>query len=262
MSKRFTETSKWSDPWFRGLSLQHKALWLWMLDNCDCAGVLPEIDWGLVSFQIGTNCTQADMSIFADRVERCGKGYWIAKFIAFQWGEIGSDSHSTLHRGVIKALERVSIPLAKAYPRVTQGLPKGYLTLKDKDTDKDTDKDITSEGGVGETLVLGVQSEQKPAIPEKSPAQLRAERLHGKRPTTPWDKSELAAWRQAEAVVSATTDDEWKALETFYAAPQEKTFARKSLAVTLNNWSGELQRAMAWQEKAGVAWQPSEPDGY
>lgn len=36
--KRFTETNKWDDKWFRGLSPAHKLIYLFMLDVCDHAG--------------------------------------------------------------------------------------------------------------------------------------------------------------------------------------------------------------------------------
>ena len=96
--------------------------------------------------------------------------------------------------------------------------------------------------------------------PAKSDLQRRAEKLHGKRESTPWDKSELAAWKTAQAVVAATTEDEWTLLEAFYAAPQDKTYARKSLATTLNNWAGEISRAREWAKRNQAGWQPPAGD--
>jgi len=141
MSKRFTETSKWSDPWFRALNPTRKALYQWMLDNCDCGGVLPEIDWALASFQIGAPVSEADLIAFDGRIEPCGKGYWLTKFVAFQVGYIDPERPSMPQRGVIKALDRAGISLGKAIERVSKPFPKGYQTLKDKDKDKDKDKE-------------------------------------------------------------------------------------------------------------------------
>ena len=155
MSKRFTETNKWSDPWFRTLSIREKALWSWMCDNCDVAGVLNEIDWGLLSFQIGDTFTEKDLENFKSRVEPCGKGFWIKSFVAFQSGYISQDTKSAPHRGILKALNRSGITLEKAMDGVAKPfqclseglanpseslsipLEKAILSLKDKDKDKD-----------------------------------------------------------------------------------------------------------------------------
>jgi hypothetical protein len=40
MSKlRFTDAEKWRDPWYQSLPLVLKALWQYLVDNCDNAGV-------------------------------------------------------------------------------------------------------------------------------------------------------------------------------------------------------------------------------
>ena len=66
--------------------------------------------------------------------------------------------------------------------------------------------------------------------------------------------------RAAQAVVAATTEEEWTLLEAFYTAPQEKTYARKSLATTLNNWAGEISRAREWAKRNQAGWQPPAGD--
>lgn len=38
--KRFTETTKWDDPWFRQLKPDLKLLGLWLVDRCDNAIML------------------------------------------------------------------------------------------------------------------------------------------------------------------------------------------------------------------------------
>jgi hypothetical protein len=49
MAKRFTDTSKWKNPWFRALPTKYKILFLYLLDECDNAGVI-YLDWELISF--------------------------------------------------------------------------------------------------------------------------------------------------------------------------------------------------------------------
>lgn len=93
--------------------------------------------------------------------------------------------------------------------------------------------------------------------------QLRAEKLFRKRPTTAYDRSEAKAWLHAKNVVKDTAEEDWQALEKFYAAPQAQTYARKTYAVLLNNWNGEIERAKNWlrqrQQPTTIQpkWQPT-----
>jgi hypothetical protein len=91
--------------------------------------------------------------------------------------------------------------------------------------------------------------EKERTLPIKSENQLRIGELFGKRVATPMDKAELSAWESAKGIVDDMTDREWTDLEDFYAAPQEKTYARKSLATLLNNLSGELDKAANWSQQ-------------
>jgi hypothetical protein len=87
------------------------------------------------------------------------------------------------------------------------------------------------------------------SLPVKSENQLRIEKLFNRRVTTPMDKAEISAWASAKGIVDDMTDREWTDLEVFYAAPQEKTYARKTLSTLLNNLSGELDKAANWSHQ-------------
>jgi len=52
MVKRFTETTKWLDPWFRKLPAKVKIFWMYLIDSCDNAGFWI-VDFELASFLIG-----------------------------------------------------------------------------------------------------------------------------------------------------------------------------------------------------------------
>jgi len=71
-----------------------------------------------------------------------------------------------------------------------------------------------------------------------------------RRESTPLTQGESRAMSKNRAAIEATTEEDWQALERFYAAPQEKTYARKDLAALLNNWNGEIDRAKAWLGQA------------
>lgn len=107
--KRFTETNKWADPWFRKLAPKHKLLWSYICDTCDQAGVL-EVDWELASFQIGQTLTAGDMDKFGDRVVMLESGKWhIVQFVQFQYGKLSESCKP--HAPVFAALERHGLPV-------------------------------------------------------------------------------------------------------------------------------------------------------
>jgi hypothetical protein len=91
------------------------------------------------------------------------------------------------------------------------------------------------------------------SLPFKSENQLRFEKLFNRRVTTPMDKAEISAWASAKGIVDDMVEREWTDLEDFYAAPQEKTYARKTLSTLLNNLSGELDKAANWSHQHTTA---------
>ncbi len=127
--KRFTESTKWDDPWFRQLPGASKLLFLWLVDKCDGAGII-DADLGLASFQIGMKINMDTLVSLGERVTQLDNGKLIlTKFIKFQHGELSRDCKA--HNPVFKSLEangllavgedgkeRVSIPYAKGMQRV------------------------------------------------------------------------------------------------------------------------------------------------
>jgi hypothetical protein len=127
--KRFTETRKWDDPWFRKLTPEHKLLWQWLLDGCDNAGVIdPDID--LASFQIGYQYPIDTLSVFAGRVIPLAEGkHFIPKFIEFQYGTLSADCKA--HNPIFISLRKHGL----------EGYPKGINTLQEKEKEKEKEKD-------------------------------------------------------------------------------------------------------------------------
>lgn len=88
----------------------------------------------------------------------------------------------------------------------------------------------------------------------KEPLQLRAEKLMRRQLETPLTAGEQRAFKKNKVCIEATSETDWLALEAFYTAPQDQTFARKDLAALVNNWNGEIDRARLWKPGAiGVA---------
>lgn len=139
--KRFTETQKWEDPWFRRLTPEMKLLWQWILDRCDNAGVI-DPDMELASFQIGYGYPMDNLLEFGERVVKlpCGK-WFIPKFIDFQYGKLSEDckAHNPVFSSLAKhGIERVSI--GYEYP-LRKGIGKGKGKRQDAGEENPDGKD-------------------------------------------------------------------------------------------------------------------------
>jgi len=146
MAKRFTDSEKWQDRWFRKLPSIYKLFWIFILDNCNHAGIWKK-DLELAEFLIGEKfCEIPDefpgdfKQYFGERIIFFSNDYWfIPKFVRFQYGNLNPESK--IHGSVIKELEKHSL-----WEGYQKGIYKGLNTLKakakakDKDKDKDKDK--------------------------------------------------------------------------------------------------------------------------
>lgn len=136
MAKRFTETNKWADPWFQDLSPVLKCAWVYILDNCDAAGVWV-VNEKLLTFQIGKGCAWSDVKgAFGDRlIEFTAGRVWVPKFIAFQYGTLSEAAKP--HQRVIALLK--SFGLYSSYQ--SKEYPKGIDTLEEEEEDEDKEED-------------------------------------------------------------------------------------------------------------------------
>lgn len=139
MAKRFTETKKWSDPWFRTLAPKYKLFWIFITENCSPAGIW-NIDMESLRFHIGESYVADDLlKVFANRIERVREGYWfVTRFIEVQYGHLSETCKP--HKRIIAELHEFGL-----FQRVSKGFVKGYQTLEEKEKEKDF-----RVGGVGE----------------------------------------------------------------------------------------------------------------
>jgi len=85
--KRFTETEKWKDSWFRKLKPSSKLLWLYILDTCDNAGFW-EYDLEMCAFV--TKMTEEQVEGALKGLDRgltgskCGECFYVNNFLRHQ----------------------------------------------------------------------------------------------------------------------------------------------------------------------------------
>ncbi len=104
---RYTDTTKWQDPWYRRLPSQYKLLWEYVLDNCNMAGVWEE-DLDMVRFCIGVEFEKSEVferfNNGKRRVEEVGGGKWlIPHYVDKQWGGCLHPASPT-HNRVLKEI--------------------------------------------------------------------------------------------------------------------------------------------------------------
>lgn len=141
MAKRFTDTGKWQDLWFQELPCHYKLLWLYVLDNCDHAGIW-KVNMRLASYHVGKEISEVEaLEIFAGRIQNFKDGYWyLTKFVKFQYGGFKNDA-------VGKSVQKILI--TNNLHGATEGLARGYQAPKDKAKDKDKVRVKAKEGVIG-----------------------------------------------------------------------------------------------------------------
>ena len=179
MSKRFTESEKWRDPWFRRLSPGVKLAWSYISDNCDAAGVW-NADKEMAEFSIG-QAVPWDKVLEAceGKIEVLANGSWLlTDFIAFQYGTLTPDCRP--HLKIIRLCEQHGIlpdTLSKGYSKTIHSLQE-----EDKDKDKEEDKDKKKGSAEGkkqnEAAAIYAEYPRKVAKPEAIRAITKALQKH------------------------------------------------------------------------------------
>lgn len=220
--KRFTETGKWLDPWFRKLSPKLKLLWGYICDTCDPAGVF-ELDADMASMQIGEIIVDDDLRELETRLRKLPSGRMlIVNFIPFQYGELSTECRP--HKVVFDAIKKHKLQ----YPINTLSEGVEYPTGLEKDKDK-TGKG-SAEGKTKDNLPTSERSK-------------RIAILFSRKLTTEWNDKEIAAFKK----ISKQPDEDFDLVEEFYKSDYE--FLRHDLLTFLNNFTGEVDKARKW--KAG-----------
>lgn len=143
MAKRFTDTNKYRDVFFRDLPAAYKILWDYIQHDCDHAGIWI-VDFRVARIYVGDDLKLSQheaLKLFNEGEQRIfeidnGKRWFIRSFVDFQYGKLNPENRA--HKSVILLLEKFSL-----YKNNTLISPLEGAKDKEKDMvqSMDTDKD-------------------------------------------------------------------------------------------------------------------------
>ena len=221
MAKRFTDTDKWKVPFIRGLDAKYKLLWLYILDDCDHAGIWI-VDLEIAGIRCGFTYDEKDVEKnLGPQIEKIkgGSRWFIRDFIDFQYGKLNPENRA--HNSALSILSKYNI---KPLTRSLQG-------RKDKDTDKDKEERAHE---ISHPLLLWIKDNCKRVSQLQNPlTEKEADRL-----IEDFDKRYIS--HQLLAM------ENWKSL----------TKNNASVNLTFRNWAAREDDYENWKKK-----HPSAPTG-
>jgi hypothetical protein len=150
MSKRFSETAKWRDPWFMDLPTDSKLLFLYLIDNCNNAGFWEE-NPRIACFEIGIDerAYQGALKGLARGIKGASGWLWLRRFLRHTKNE-ALNPQNNAHKQIIEQI-RDQIGRFNGMPEFQEFLApyEGLLSPTDKSTnpskkrvmnEKETDK--------------------------------------------------------------------------------------------------------------------------
>ena len=124
MAKRFIDTGLFDDPWFMGLNINEKVLWLYCITKCDHAGIL-ELNQKLCQFQTGIKGLLTVIKGLGNRLLRVNDVYYfIPKFLEYQYPNF-PNSKVRQQESAIKRLKEFKL-FDDSTQRVIKGLANSY----------------------------------------------------------------------------------------------------------------------------------------
>lgn len=137
--KRFTDTCKWDDPWFRELRGAWKLVFLYVIDRCNNAGFW-EVDEAAITWH--TKLTSEQVKGALEGLERGLKGadgwVWVKNFLKHQKNDALNPSNPA-HRQIIQLIREQSSRFSQCsaftdFEGAVKGLerPIGQVQVKEK----------------------------------------------------------------------------------------------------------------------------------
>jgi hypothetical protein len=149
MAKRMSDTEKWKKPFIKGLPPEYKLLWLYILDECNIAGIW-EAEFEIAQIRLGVQLSpEKALRLYKDKVVAVDNGskWFILGFIAFQYGEL--TPKNKMYNSIVSILFKSKIEKAKWGINAPSDGAKDKV--KDIIKDKDSVRDYTerAQGNLG-----------------------------------------------------------------------------------------------------------------
>lgn len=185
MAKRLTDTGKWKKDWFKKLPLEYKLLWLYILDDCDHAGIW-DVDIEVAELRLGTKFSLEKARGYFNInmvVLENGTKWFVPDFIQFQYGHFNESNK--MFKSIMPIINKYNL---KGVLRGIEGGSEGVqvtVTVKEEVTNK---QEVTNNEGVAVKKAIG--SELVKSCAREA-----------------WDDK---AWREAICMAKTLTDAELK----------------------------------------------------
>lgn len=248
MAKRFTDTDKWKKPFIRGLQGAYKLLWIYLLDDCDHAGIW-QVDIEVASLRLGEKLELSEaLKSFGDKVVPFdgGEKWFIPAFIEFQYGSLNPGNRA--HASVLSLLNKYQL-LEKNKGHVSP-LQGAMDMVKEKDKEQEKDK----EGVQGDFL-------QPVTVEEKHLSDMTLKILtdFGFSETKNWNKLQQIASFLRVLKASGRLEYFTEQYKSYWAYKKMSGAAKQSLETFISdgwdreNWSQKLIefQSTGQKEKAG-----------
>jgi hypothetical protein len=168
--KRFTETEKWRDCWFRQLPPILKLGYLFVLDHCNAAGVW-DPDYALGDFHVGERVDWDDLAkrMGDERLHKMSNGRWhLLKFVSFQWGTLSPECKQ--HKHVLKLIEEQGLGQRKNGKRVgarvgARVVPTVVSNLASRPKEQEQEQEQEQDQGIGGAGGKGDDTTPQPKPP-------------------------------------------------------------------------------------------------